>query len=88
MQDSESDWRDVPKEKTEAYQEYFTFSDAEGWRFYLPAFMCHYLSEFPDYGWDAVYDACKSKEHIEALTDEELAVVDKFLEFCDSHEDH
>ena len=47
--------QDVPKDKTEAYQEYFTFSDPAGWRFYLPAFMSHYLSEFPDYGYDAVY---------------------------------
>ena len=43
-QDPETDWRDVPKDKTEAYQEYFTFSDPAGWRFYLPAFMSHYLA--------------------------------------------
>ena len=86
LEDPETDWRDVPKEKTESYQEYFTFSDAPGWRFYLPAFMTHYLSEFPDYGYEAVYWACCSREHIGDLTEDELAVVDRFLELCRRYE--
>lgn len=86
LEDPETDWRDVPKAKTEAYQEYFTFSDPPGWRFYLPAFMSHYLTEFPDYGYDSVYWACCRREHIGELTEEELAVVDKFLELCHRYE--
>jgi hypothetical protein len=88
LEDPETDWRDVSKEKTEAYQEYFTFSDPPGWRFYLPAFMSHYLSEFPDYGYDAVYCACSSRKHIDDLTADELSVVDRFLELCHRYEDH
>ena len=88
LEDSESDWRDVPKEKTEAYQEYFTFSDPPGWRFYLPAFMTHYLTEFPDYGYDAVYWACSRRDHIGDLTEDELAVVDRFLDLCHRYECH
>lgn len=87
-QDQETDWRDVPKDKTEAYQEYFTFSDPAGWRFYLPAFMSHYLSEFPDYGYDAVYWAGTRRTHFDALTPDEVAVVDKFVALCHKYEMH
>ena len=82
------DWRDVPKRKTEVYQEYFTFADPPGWRFYLPAFMTHYLSEFPDYGYDAVRWACRNPEHIGELTEEELEVVNRFLDLCSRYEQH
>jgi hypothetical protein len=87
-QDPETDWRDVPKDKTEAYQEYFTFSDPAGWRYYLPAFMSHYLSEFPDYGYDAVCWACIRRDHFDALTPDEVAVVDKFVALCHKYEVH
>ena len=86
-EDLETDWREVPKEKTEAYQEYFNFSDASGWRFYLPAFMDHYLSEFPNYGFDAVYWACSSQKHCRGFSDDELAVVERFLDLCGRYEE-
>ncbi len=86
LEDPETDWRDVPKEKTEGYQEYFIFSDAPGLRFYLPAFMSHYLSGFPDYGYDAVYWACVRRVHFDALAEDEIAVVDKFLALCHKYE--
>ena len=85
-EDAEDDWRTVPREKTEAYQEYFTFSDPPGWRFYLPAFMCHYLEEFPGYGYDAVYWACVQRDKLTALTPDEIAVVDKFVALCHKYE--
>ena len=53
--DQEEDWIELDEKRTEPYQEYFTFSDDENWRFYLPAFMCHYLRHFPGYGYDTVY---------------------------------
>ncbi len=87
-EDPETDWRDVPKKKTEAYQEYFTFADPPGRRFYLPAFLTHYLSEFPDYGYDAVYLACRNPEHIGELSAEELEVVNRFLDLCRRYEQH
>jgi hypothetical protein len=85
-EDPETDWRDVPKEKTEGCQEYFTFSDPAGWRFYLPAFMTHYLSEFPHYCYDAVYWACVSRDHFDELTPDEIAVTDSFLALCHKYE--
>ncbi|MGJ8654836.1 MAG: DUF6714 family protein [Akkermansiaceae bacterium] len=88
LEDPESNWREISKAKTECYQEYFTFSDPEGWRFYLPAYMCHYLSEFPDYGYDAVYTACSSRQQIKELTEEELKILDRFLELCNQYESH
>lgn len=86
-QDPETDWREVSKEKTEGYQEYFTFSDPAGWRFYLPAFMTHYLSEFPYCAYDAVYEACLRQEHFDALTPEEVATTVKFVAICRKYED-
>jgi len=85
-EDPETDWRDVPEEKTRACQEYFTFSDAPGWRFYLPAFMTHYLREFPGYGYDAVCWACAGRTHFDDLTADELAVVEKFTALCHKYE--
>ena len=62
-----------------------TFSDSEGWRFYLPAYMAHCLRRFPDCGWDAVLDACFNKTHVELLTKEQLRCVDRFVELCERH---
>ncbi|MCB1087286.1 MAG: hypothetical protein KDM63_09595 [Verrucomicrobiae bacterium] len=53
LEDPETDWRDVSKEMTEAYQEDFTFADSPRWRFYLPAFMTHCFAEFPQGRHDA-----------------------------------
>lgn len=80
--DPEQQWMDVSAEAMEGCQEYFTFSDAEGWRFYLPAFMCRYLHSFPHSGYDAVYWACSSGQHLDLLTDEQKSCVRSFLELC------
>ncbi len=75
-------WQEVSDAEIEAYQEYFTFADAEGCRFYLPAFMRHYLRSFTCAGYDAVYWACTEPEKLEALTAAERACVEEFLELC------
>jgi hypothetical protein len=80
--DPEQHWMDVTEEEAQGYQEYFTFSDAEGWRFYLPAFLRHYLAGFPTYGSDAVYWACVSKNHIGLLSKEQVAFLDEFAALC------
>ena len=77
--DAEQHWTEVPAEATREFQEYFTFSDSEGWRFYLPAFLRHYLGEFPLCGWDAVYWACAERKHFELFTAEQVAFIDEFL---------
>ncbi|MBK1829031.1 DUF6714 family protein [Haloferula rosea] len=84
--DPESVWQDVPDQSMEARQEYFTFSDPPGWLFYLPAFMCHYLRNFPDDGWDAVYQACQRKTHFDLLNEAQIQCVDSFLELCGRHQ--
>jgi hypothetical protein len=38
--DPESDWVEVPDWKLEQGASTLTFFDVEGWRFYLPAFLC------------------------------------------------
>jgi hypothetical protein len=81
-QDAEQHWTEVSAEAIHTFQEYFTFSDPEGWRFYLPAFLRDYLMSFPDNGWDAVYWACVSKKHIGLLTQEQVAFLDEFTALC------
>jgi hypothetical protein len=79
--DPEQDWRDVSERDVIAFNEYFTFSDAEGWRFYLPAFMRHYLSNLKDPSGDAVYWACTSKNlKFDMLTPQQLECVREFLD--------
>jgi hypothetical protein len=85
--DPEQHWTDVSAESTRQFQEYFTFSDAEGWRFYLPAFLRHYLAEFPLSGWDAVYWACVERKHFDLITPEQVDFIDEFLNLCRSWEE-
>jgi hypothetical protein len=85
--DPEQHWMEVSTESTQQFQEYFTFSDAEGWRFYLPAFLRHYLAEFPLSGWDAVYWACVERKHFDLITPEQADFIDEFLNLCRSWEE-
>ena len=83
--DPEQTWQEVPDESIEERQEYFTFSDAEGWRFYLPAYLVHYLRRFPDCGWGAVVDACINKNHVDFLNEAQLRCVDQFVDLWRNH---
>lgn len=86
--DAELHWTEVTDEAIAGAQHYFAFSDAEGWRFYLPAFIRHYLKEFPVGGWDAVKTACRSRECFDLLTVDQIALIDDFLALCDRWEDN
>ena len=66
-------------EATREFQEYFSFSDAEGWRFYLPAFLRHYLADFPLSGSDAVVYACQYRAYFDLITPPQVALIDEFL---------
>ncbi len=74
--DPEQHWMEVSAESTQA----------EGWRFYLPAFLRHYLAEFPLPGWDAVYWACAERKHFDLITPEQAAFIDEFLNLCHAWE--
>jgi len=80
--DPEQHWSEVSAEATRQFQEYFTFSDPEGWRFYLPAFLRHYLADFPLSGWDAVHSACVERTHFDLITPAQVAFIDDFLALC------
>ncbi len=82
--DRELHWTEVSAEATHQFQEYFTFSDAEGWRFYLPAFLRHYLADFPLRHWNAVCWACVRQTHFELLTLPQIAFVKEFLNLCNT----
>lgn len=83
--DPEQTWQEVSDEAIVGHNEYFTFSDAEGWRFYLPAFLCQYLRLFPC-GNDTVVSACESRSHVELLTEEQLQCLDRFEGFRRTYE--
>jgi hypothetical protein len=80
--DPEEDWEEVDGEHASGFWEYFPFSDDEGWRFYLPVFMRHFLRNFPDSDYDNVSDACEKKTHMGLLNDSQLECVDRFLALC------
>lgn len=79
-EDPEENWQEVSDEKIEVYHEYFTFADDEGRRFYLPAYLRHYLRRYPGCCWDAVVGACECYAVSMGLNDEQLACVHAFLE--------
>jgi hypothetical protein len=81
-EDPEQHWMDVTAEDVQGCQEYFTFSDAEGWRFYLPAYLKHYLDGFPLYHFDAVVHACIFRTHFDLITPEQVAFIDEFMKLC------
>jgi hypothetical protein len=80
--DPEQHWTEVSAEAVNKIQEYFCFTDAEGCRFYLPAFLRHYLAEFPLGGYDAVCFACQNRLHFELLTPEQVQFTEEFLALC------
>jgi hypothetical protein len=85
--DPEQDWTEVDDDAIEQFQEYFTFSDPEGWQFYLPAHMRHYLRSFPQSSHDAVYWACTSgPDNLKLLTEEQLACVERFVSLCHKYQ--
>ncbi len=85
--DPEEDWAQLDSTKTDGFPEYFTFSDDEGWRFHLPAFMCNYLERFPGGdGYDAVYWACVQKTHMALLDERQLECVNRFVALCHKYE--
>lgn len=84
--DPEKHWTEVSAEVTRQFQEYFAFSDAEGWRFYLPAFLRHYLADFPLCNWDAVYWACVRRNHFDLITSRQITFIDEFLALCHTWE--
>ena len=86
--DPEQRWQDVPLEAVEVTQEYFTFSDDAGWRFYLPAFMTHCLRDLPNWHWCEPLAACSRKTHVGLLSQDQLLCVERFVELCKRHGHH
>ncbi len=84
--DTEASWQEVSDAKIECFQEYFNFSDSEGWRFYLPAFMRHFLRDFPNGGCLAVCTAVRQPgDRLDLLTEGQQECVNDFRTLCDSH---
>jgi hypothetical protein len=82
--DPEYNWEDVSPEDIVKFNEYFNFADAEGWRFYLPAYMSHYLRNYSSRHYNPVYLAYgSSPERLSLLTPEQRECVDDFVILCE-----
>lgn len=80
--DPEQRWQDVTDEMIVGSSNYFTFSDSEGWRFYLPAHLMYWLRNFPDADSDAGPKACvEDHPRFESLDARQLAAVRGFADF-------
>jgi hypothetical protein len=78
--DTEQDWTEVTDGAIEQCHTYFAFSDAEGWRFYLPAYISYYLRHFPNPNFDVAYWACTNPNpQFDLLTPDQLACVHEFV---------
>lgn len=84
--DPEQHWTEVTANAVKNFQEYFTLADEEGWRFYLPAFLRHYLGEFPLSYWDAVYSFCARRTDFDFLSPTQIAFVREYLALCHTWE--
>lgn len=82
--DPEYNWEDIAASDIEKFTEYFSFADAEGWRFYLPAYMSHYLRRYANRHLNPVWFACQySPKRLELLNEEQRRCVTDFLALCD-----
>jgi len=80
--DTAEHWVDVADKDLLEYQEYFSFADAEGWRFYLPAFLRLYLGEFPLSEIYCIHYFCVSRIFARNFTPEQIAFNEEFLKLC------
>lgn len=80
-QDPEQVWTDVTEQQLRSYSGYFSFSDDEGWRFYLPAYMSMILRGFPSNEDEtSVYFACVNPQPcFDLLNEPQLACVHEFV---------
>lgn len=96
-QDPETSWDQLADDEMEKYFDVFPFLEAEGYLFYLPAFMSHVLRMYPRVtGGNAVdftiYACMHSCESFRLFDSEQMRCVVDFLtlcaaveNFCDSH---
>jgi hypothetical protein len=82
--DPEQHWRDVTDHNIENFREYFCFSDDEGWRFYMPAYLLHALRRLPNSHDFPVYDACKDLSCVSLLSDSQLSCLVDFAKLCEA----
>ena len=85
--DQDSRWQDVPSKTIQDLYDACFFLDAEGFRYYLPAYMIETLREdrhsgYPVGDW-IVEDICRKdrRSDLRLLSESQMRVVAKFVEF-------
>ena len=87
--DPESHWSEVPDSKLESISSALSFIDPEGWRFYIPAYMCWTLQNWRTTGkiaadqviWNLEYADERATKRYDLLSRVQSEAVYDFLEF-------
>lgn len=85
--DPEQDWREADVSQTSASW-YFNFSDAEGCRFYLPAFLKRELECFPFSGRDGILWLFENPSRTALLSAAQMACLERFATLCERYPEH
>ena len=86
QKDQEQSWTDITDDEIESFDDILTFLDADGYLFYLPAFMSYALRRHSDsasFALDAATFACaNSAERLHLFTPSQMRCVIDFLTFA------
>ena len=84
--DPEKHWSDLPDDEIEAYDDIFPFLDAQGYHFYLPAYMSFAIRRHRDSDSAAIFYvvlACANGSgKFDLFTPSQMKCVFEFLSFC------
>lgn len=87
--DEKWNWSEIPLESLNRYSSSFSFFDAEGMRFHLPAFLI--ASMRGEYAFDLVFNLTQTsllEEQCSLLTQQQRKLVREYLEFAEGEESH
>ncbi|NQU49751.1 MAG: hypothetical protein HQ519_13955 [Planctomycetes bacterium] len=89
--DEREDWSSIPDQTLEQFTVTFSFTDLKGFRFYVPAYMKwairnhrtsdSIIADFTIYAIDPAHYLFKETSFVDWFSDEQVAVMVRFLEF-------
>ena len=97
LMDERDDWKSIPDKVLEKFIVTFCFTDIEGFRFYIPAYMIWTLKNHATnhsiigdsaiYAIDTKNTLFKKNPISSVFTKDQVACMIEFLEYCVSHDD-
>ena len=96
--DERHDWQSIPDQVLEQFTVTFAFTDINGFRFYLPAYMTWTLKnhltsdsiigDFTIYAIDTGHHLFENRAMTSVFTRDQLACMVEFLKYCLKHDGH